>query len=77
MNGEVPSRRCWTSGAGSPVGDHAALTTAISEVMDNRASPSESIGRANDFPAESSINAYEDAIAAVLNRSCAGADGAS
>ena len=55
-------------GALTPVGDHRALATAISEALDNPLAPKALIGRANDFSAEASISAYEDAIAAVLNR---------
>lgn len=57
-----------TWGALTPVGDHRALGAAISEAMDNPLTPNELIGRANDFAAESSINGYEAAITAVLNR---------
>ena len=52
----------------TPVGDHGALAAAISEAMDNPLPPGELIGRANDFSAASSINGYEAAIAAVLDR---------
>ena len=55
-------------GALTPVGDHAALATAISEALDNPLPPGQLIRRANDFSAESSIDGYEDAIAAVLDR---------
>ena len=55
-------------GALTPVGDHAALAAAISEALDNPMAADELIGRASDFSAESSINGYEDAITAVLNR---------
>lgn len=55
-------------GALTPVGNHRALAAAISEALNNPMAPSKLIGRANDFAAESSISAYEDAIAAVLNR---------
>ena len=52
----------------TPVGDHRALAAAISSALDNPMPPGKLIDRANDFSAESSINAYEDAIAAVLDR---------
>ena len=55
-------------GALTPVGDHPALAAAISEALDNPMAADELIGRASDFSAESSINGYEDAITAVLNR---------
>ena len=55
-------------GALTPVGDHRALAAAISEALNNPKAPSALIGRANDFSAEPSISAYEEAIAAVLNR---------
>ena len=55
-------------GALTPVGDHGALAAAISEALDNPLAPSALIGRANDFSADASISAYEEAIGAVLNR---------
>lgn len=55
-------------GALTPVGDHQALAAAISEALDNPMPPGELIARANDFSAESSIDAYEDVIAAALKR---------
>lgn len=63
---EILGHGAW--GALTPVGDHAALATAISEAMDNPMAPSELIGRASDFSAEASISGYEDAIVAALNR---------
>lgn len=64
-----------TWGALTPVGDHAALATAIVEAMDNPMAPGELMGRASDFSAESSISAYESAIAGVLNRRQPGIEG--
>lgn len=55
-------------GALTPVGDHMALAAAISDAMDHPMSPAKLIGRASDFSAESSISAYADVIAGVLNR---------
>ena len=65
-NREILGDGAW--GALTPVGDHAALAAAISKAMDNPMPPAELKGRANDFSAESSISAYEDAIDAILNR---------
>ena len=55
-------------GALTPVGDPAALAAAISQAIHAPTAPHELIGRANDFSAESSISAYEDAIIAIRNR---------
>ena len=51
----------------TPVGDHRALAVAISDAMDHPTAPRELKCRASDFLAKSSISAYEDTIAAVLN----------
>ena len=56
-----------TWGALTPVGDHRAMAAAISAALDNPMPPGRLMERANDFSAESSIGAYEDVIAAVLD----------
>ena len=63
---EILGNGAW--GTLTPVGDHAALAGAISDAMDNPMPPGELKCRASDFAAKSSISAYEDTIAAVLNR---------
>ncbi|MDE0177681.1 MAG: glycosyltransferase [Gammaproteobacteria bacterium] len=63
---EILGNGAW--GTLTPVGDHAALAGAISDAMDNPTPPGELKCRASDFAAKSSISAYEDTIAAVLNR---------
>ena len=55
-----------TWGTLTPVGDHVALATAISDAIDEPLPSSRLVARASQYSADSSINQYADLIATVL-----------